>query len=83
MDTVIGTTTDAKGMVVNEVLNMDPWREAITLPSLANKINRNHFLPKNTIESYTDAKKHQSKAANHWLYHLIRFEKNTYISSFI
>ena len=51
-------------------MNIDPFKEAITIPSLASKINRDHFLPKNTIEAFTDSKKIQSKIASHWLYHL-------------
>ena len=56
--------------MTNEALNINTFREAIALPSLASKINRDHFLPKNTIEAFTDSKKIQSKIASRWLYDL-------------
>jgi len=42
-------------------LNIDPFAECITLPSLAVKINRQNFIIPNTIECYTDSKKRDSK----------------------
>ena len=40
------TITKHDGSIVQETLNIDPLKEAITIPSLASKINRDHFLPK-------------------------------------
>ena len=37
------TTTNLDGTVTNETLNIDPFKEAITIPSLASKINKDHF----------------------------------------
>jgi hypothetical protein len=51
-------------------LNIDPFAECITLPSLAVKINSQNFIIPNTIESYTDSKKRDSKKAIGWLYHI-------------
>ena len=65
IDKVIGTKTNEDGSLVNETFDVDPFREATTKPSLANKINRNQLFLKHTIESYTDSKKHQSTIANH------------------
>jgi hypothetical protein len=50
--------TQEDGTVEETRLDIDPWREAITIPSLAQQIYRNKFLPANTIESFTDMKKH-------------------------
>jgi hypothetical protein len=69
------TTTNPDGTVVEETLNIDPFSEASTIPSLASKINRDHFLPKNTIEAFTDSKTIQSKIASHWRYHLTTHEQ--------
>ena len=74
IDKSIKTITQENGNIEDVKLDIDPFREAITIPSLACKINRNHFLPKNTIEAYTDSKKHQSKIASHWLYHVMSSE---------
>ena len=53
----IGTTVTADGATAEDKLDIYPFRESITIPSLACKINRDHFLPKkNTIEAYTDPK---------------------------
>ena len=44
------TTTKPDGTVVVETLNIYPFKEAITIPSLASKINRDHFLPKTQLK---------------------------------
>ena len=36
--------TKPDGAIEEETLNIDPFLEAITIPSLASKINRDHFL---------------------------------------
>jgi len=60
------TITNLDGTVTNETLNIDPFKDAITIPYLASRINREHFLPKNTIEAFTDSKNILSKIASHW-----------------
>ena len=44
------TTTKPDGTVVVETLNIDPFKEAITIPSLASKINRDHVLPNTQLK---------------------------------
>ena len=39
------TIPNPDGSVTNEALNIDPFKEAVTIPPLASKINRNNFLP--------------------------------------
>ena len=68
------TITKQDGSIVQETLDIDPFKEAITIPALASKIDRDHFLPKNTIEAFTDSKKIQSKIASHWLGYLTSHE---------
>jgi len=74
MNENISSIINNDGVEEVEKLNLDPFREAVTIPSLANKINTYHFLHKNAIEAYTDSKKRQSKVANEWLYHLMKNE---------
>ena len=50
--------------LIIEKFDLDPWREAITIPSLAQKIYRYFFMPKHTIESFTDSKHRHSKIAD-------------------
>ena len=61
--------------MVDETLNIDPFKEAITIPFLTSKISRDHVLPKNIVKAFTDSKKVQSKIASHWLYHLTTNEQ--------
>ena len=44
------TTTKPDGTVVVDTLNIDPFKEAIAIPYLACKINRDHFLPKTQLK---------------------------------
>ncbi len=82
MNENISSIVYCDGVEEVENLNLDPFREAITIPSLANKINNYYFLHKNAIEAYTDSKKHQSKVANEWLYHLMKNENKKLLQEF-
>ena len=70
IDKHIRTEIHEDGTETTIRMDLDPWREAITIPSLAQKINRNFFMPTNTIEAYTDSSKRHSMVADQWLYHL-------------
>ena len=63
INTALKTTTKPDGTVVVDTLNIYPFKDAITIPSLASKIIRDHFLPTRTIEASTDSKQIQSKIA--------------------
>ena len=56
IDKTYDTIENDDGTLTEFKFNYDPFREAITIPSLAQKLYRSFFIPNWTIEAYTDSK---------------------------